>query len=172
MRVLWEFLTMLEGWIGSIWSIDNLDWSLLIWDNSVWFFFAFGLYIGDAVWASSLSLSWSSFLVVLFVLLIRRLTIFNALTFARWYALTVFSPRDLKMKRQFYTCESNENFPKVFGVASVGIVEVVSVVRRVVVVVVSREAASRFFSMESHMNLKFCINYLNLTRKVPKSNHC
>ena len=103
MRVLWEFLTMLEGWIGSIWSIDNLDWSLLIWDNSVWFFFAFGLYIGDAVWASSLSLSWSSFLVVLFVLLIRRLTIFNALTFARWYALTVFSPRDLKRKRHFYT---------------------------------------------------------------------
>ena len=94
---------MLEGWIGSIWSIDNLDWSLLIWDNSVWFFFAFGLYIGDAVWASSLSLSWSSFLVVLFVLLIRRLTIFNALTFARWYALTVFSPRDLKRKRHFYT---------------------------------------------------------------------
>ena len=103
MRVLWVFLTMLEGWIGSIWSIDNLDWSLLIWDNSVWFFFAFGLYIGDAVWASSLSLSWSSFLVVLFVLLIRRLTIFNALTFARWYALTVFSPRDLKRKRHFYT---------------------------------------------------------------------
>ena len=103
MRVLWEFLTMLEGWIGSIWSIDNLDWSLLIWDNSVWFFFAFGLYIGDAEWAPSLSLSWSSFLVVLFVLLIRRLTIFNALTFARWYALTVFSPRDLKIKRHFYT---------------------------------------------------------------------
>ena len=94
---------MLEGWIGSIWSIDNLDWSLLIWDKSVWFFFAFGLYIGDTVWASSLSLSWSSFLLVLFVLLIRRLTIFNALTFARWYALTVFSPRDLKMKRHFYT---------------------------------------------------------------------
>ena len=94
---------MLEGWIGSIWSIDNLDWSLLIWDNSVWFFFAFGLYIGDAVWASSLSFSWSSFLGVLFDLLIRRLTIFNALTFARWYALTVFSPRDLKIKRHFYT---------------------------------------------------------------------
>ena len=107
MRVLWEFLTMLEGWIGSIWSIDNLDWSLLIWDNSVWFFFAFGLYIGDAVWASSLSLSWSSFLVVLFVLLIRRLTIFNALTFARWYALTVFSPRDLKMKRFFIQCQKS-----------------------------------------------------------------
>ena len=94
---------MLEGWIGSIWSIDNLDWLLLIWDNSVWFFFAFGLYIGAVVWAPSLSLSWSSFLVVLFVLLIRRLTIFNALTFARWYALTVFSPRDLKIKRHFYT---------------------------------------------------------------------
>ena len=107
MRVLWEFLTMLEGWIGSIWSIDNLDWSLLIWDNSVWFFFAFGLYIGDTVWASSLSFSWSSFLGVLFDLLIRRLTIFNALTFARWYALTVFSPRDLKMKRQFYTTPEN-----------------------------------------------------------------
>ena len=98
---------MLEGWIGSIWSIGNLDWSLLIWDNSVWFFFAFGLYIGDAVWASSLSLSWSSFLVVLFVLLIRRLTIFNALTFARWYALTVFSPRDLKMKRFSIQCQKS-----------------------------------------------------------------
>ena len=103
MRVLWVFLTMLEGWIGSIGSIDNLDWSLLIGDISVWFFFAFGLYIGEAVWASSLSLSCSSFLVVLFVLLIRRLTIFNALTFARWYALTVFSPRDLRRKRHFYT---------------------------------------------------------------------
>ena len=98
---------MLEGWIGSIWSIDNLDWSLLIWDNSVWFFFAFGLYIGDAVWAPSPSLSWSSFLVVLFVLLIRRLTIFNALTFARWYALTVFSPRDLKMKRFSIQCQKS-----------------------------------------------------------------
>ena len=105
MRVLWVFVTMLDGRIGSICSIDNLAWSWLFEEflgglAREYFPFCFFIIGGAEVpFLISVFLAVDASLGEELWFERRKFTIFKVITFARWYALTVLRPNDLKLER-------------------------------------------------------------------------